>query len=172
MKKNGKRMLQAVCKEGCPWKLWATPMNPKDSMDHSWQIKTMVKCRNCSKAVANRNITSKWMAKYYIEKFMPEPNYTMRSLGYFQGHLLTAVEIDENDCLYLIVYAGVEGPYQWAQVTDMEPLLPPIISRPLEISTKRRILELDEVTNPKLNRGRMQANCTKYEKQDHNIRTC
>ncbi|KAK8610086.1 hypothetical protein V6N13_026630 [Hibiscus sabdariffa] len=27
-----------------------------------------------------RNITSKWMAKYYIDKFMFEPNYTMRSL--------------------------------------------------------------------------------------------
>ncbi|KAK8555746.1 hypothetical protein V6N13_069828 [Hibiscus sabdariffa] len=80
LKKNDNRRVQAVCKEGCPWKLWATPLNPKDSMDQTWQIKTMVNSHNCSKDVANRNITSKWMAKYYIGKFMSEPNYTMRSL--------------------------------------------------------------------------------------------
>ncbi|KAK8549264.1 hypothetical protein V6N13_008941 [Hibiscus sabdariffa] len=80
LKKNDNRRVQAVCKEGCPWKLWAAPLNPKDSMDQTWQIKTMVNSHNCSKAVANRNITSKWMANYYIGKFMSEPNYTMRSL--------------------------------------------------------------------------------------------
>ncbi|KAL4376245.1 hypothetical protein GQ457_02G030690 [Hibiscus cannabinus] len=80
LKKNDKRRLQAICKEGCPWKLWAAPLNPKDNMDQTWQIKTMVNSHNCSKPVANRNITSKWMAKYYIGKFMSEPNYTMRSL--------------------------------------------------------------------------------------------
>ncbi|KAK8696438.1 hypothetical protein V6N13_001573 [Hibiscus sabdariffa] len=80
LKKNDNRRLQALCKEGCPWKLWAAPMNPKDSEDHTWKIKTMVNCHTCSKSVSNSNITSKWMAKYYIGKFMSEPNYTLRSL--------------------------------------------------------------------------------------------
>ncbi|KAK8689666.1 hypothetical protein V6N13_088379 [Hibiscus sabdariffa] len=46
LKKNDKRRLQAVCKEGCPWKLWAAPLNPKDSMNQTWQIKTMVNSHN------------------------------------------------------------------------------------------------------------------------------
>ncbi|KAK8672002.1 hypothetical protein V6N13_110380 [Hibiscus sabdariffa] len=178
-------------------------MNPKDSNDQTWQIKTMVNCHTCSKSVSNSNITSKWMANYYIGKFMSEPNYTLRSLrhdvlhefgtlvspgkcgrardaalemiegnhkaqygriydylqelgstnpgttticyldlrlfrrmyvcpqackdgwkvgcrriigldgcflkGYFQGYLLTAVGIDANDCIYPIAYAVVES---------------------------------------------------------------
>ncbi|KAK8690553.1 hypothetical protein V6N13_074085 [Hibiscus sabdariffa] len=80
LKRNDNRRLQAICKEGCPWKLWAAPMNPKDSKDQTWQIKTMVNCHTCSKSVSNSNITSKWMANYYIGKFMSEPNYTLRSL--------------------------------------------------------------------------------------------
>ncbi|KAL4366263.1 hypothetical protein GQ457_05G026550 [Hibiscus cannabinus] len=80
LKRNGNRRLQAICKEGCPWKLRATPMNPKDSKNQTWQIKTMVNCHTCSKSVSNSNMTSKWMANYYIGKFTSEPNYTLRSL--------------------------------------------------------------------------------------------
>ncbi|KAK8656057.1 hypothetical protein V6N13_108616 [Hibiscus sabdariffa] len=80
LKKNENRRLQAICKEGCLWKLWAALINPKDSKDQTWQIKTMVNCHTCSKFVSNSNITSKWMTKYYIGKFMFELNYTLRSL--------------------------------------------------------------------------------------------
>ncbi|KAK8715879.1 hypothetical protein V6N13_043205 [Hibiscus sabdariffa] len=80
LKKNDNQRLQAICKEGCPWKLWVAPMNPKGSKDQTWQIKTTMNCHTCSKSVSNSNSTSKWMANYYIGKFMSEPNYTLRSL--------------------------------------------------------------------------------------------
>ncbi|KAK9035119.1 hypothetical protein V6N11_077168 [Hibiscus sabdariffa] len=44
----------------------------------------------------------------------------------------------------------LESSYQWAPVTDMEPILPPIIRRSRGRPTKRRRLEPDEVTKPKL----------------------
>ncbi|KAK8588928.1 hypothetical protein V6N12_023338 [Hibiscus sabdariffa] len=63
-----------------------------------------------------------------------------------------------NECYYnstqLAIYSNmitpIKGPYQWAPVTDMEPILPPIIRRPPGRPTKRRKLEPDEVTKPKL----------------------
>ncbi|KAK8661477.1 hypothetical protein V6N13_091079 [Hibiscus sabdariffa] len=85
-----------------------------------------------------------------------------------------------NECYHnsiqLAIYSNmitpIKGLYQWAPVTDMEPILPPIIRRPLGRPTKKRRLEPDEVTKPKLSRRGMQANCTKCGKQGHNRRTC
>ncbi|KAK8978584.1 hypothetical protein V6N11_055571 [Hibiscus sabdariffa] len=54
--------------------------------------------------------------------------------------------------IYSNMIAPIKGPYQWAPVTGMEPILPPIIRRPLGRPTKRRRLEPDEVTKPKLSR--------------------
>ncbi|KAK8474519.1 hypothetical protein V6N13_099674 [Hibiscus sabdariffa] len=80
--------------------------------------------------------------------------YSFFLKGYFQEYLLSAVGIDANDCIYLIAYAEVESLFQWDPVTDMEPILPPIIRRPLGRPVKKRKLEPDEVSNPKLSKRR------------------
>ncbi|KAL4324034.1 hypothetical protein GQ457_11G001980 [Hibiscus cannabinus] len=49
LQKNDTKRIQAVCQETCPWKLWAAPMNPKDIIDQTWQIKTLVDSHTCSK---------------------------------------------------------------------------------------------------------------------------
>ncbi|KAK8659640.1 hypothetical protein V6N13_029837 [Hibiscus sabdariffa] len=74
--------------------------------------------------------------------------------------------------IYSNMITPIKGPYQWAPITDMEPILPQIIRRPPGRPTKKRRLEPDEVTKPKLSRRGMQANCTKCGKQGHNKRTC
>ncbi|KAK8694272.1 hypothetical protein V6N13_071826 [Hibiscus sabdariffa] len=127
LKKNDKQRLQATCKEGCPWKLWTTPLNSKNNMSQTRQIKTMVNSHNCSKAVANRNITTKWMAKYYIGKFMSEPNHTMRSLVHDVLHEFGTLVftgkcgIDANYCIYPITYATVESEnmFSWHWFLDI-----------------------------------------------------
>ncbi|KAK8715877.1 hypothetical protein V6N13_043203 [Hibiscus sabdariffa] len=236
----------------------------------------MVNSHNCSKTVANRNITSKWMEKYYIGidandciypiAYAAVESENMSSWNWFLDILKTDLDIentfsivfmsdrqkglkeaiedlflnaDDRKCVrhmytnfkekhkgqalkdvvwkavratYLrefedamdqlkalskAAYNWIKGkdpsqwsrshfstrskcdmllnnhcPYQWAPVTDMEPILPPIIRRPLGRPTKRRRLEPYEVTKPKLSRRGMQANYTKCEKQGHNRRTC
>ncbi|KAK8711424.1 hypothetical protein V6N13_146706 [Hibiscus sabdariffa] len=57
----------------------------------------------------------------------------------------------------------IKGPFQWALVTDMEPILPPIIRRPQGRSAKKKKLEPGEVNNPKLSKRGQQGNCTKCE---------
>ncbi|KAK8659317.1 hypothetical protein V6N13_029523 [Hibiscus sabdariffa] len=133
LKVSDSARLQVVCMDGCPWMIWASRLNPKDSNDNTWQIKTFVGEHKCNKDTKNRNCTSKWLAREYIEKFIVEPNYSAKSLkqdvmrdhilqvprplicldgcflkGHYQGWLLAAVGIDANDCIYPLAYAAVE----------------------------------------------------------------
>ncbi|XP_040952768.1 uncharacterized protein [Gossypium hirsutum] len=78
--RNDKLRVKAVCALSCPWTLWASKLNPKDPMDGSWQIKTIVNHHKCSKVMKNKNITSKWMARHYLHKFQVDPNYSLTSL--------------------------------------------------------------------------------------------
>ncbi|KAK8574051.1 hypothetical protein V6N13_097045 [Hibiscus sabdariffa] len=61
-KKNDKRRLVAACKPGCPWILRASPKNPSDPLDTSWQIKTYVPEHRCVRDLKNKHVTSKWIA--------------------------------------------------------------------------------------------------------------
>ncbi|KAK8540585.1 hypothetical protein V6N13_027104 [Hibiscus sabdariffa] len=80
LKVNDSKRLQAVCKDGCPWMLWASRVSPKDSTNTSWQIKTYVGEHNCIRDVKNRNCTYRWVAKAYVDKFRVEPTYSTKSL--------------------------------------------------------------------------------------------
>ncbi|KAK8601564.1 hypothetical protein V6N12_051394 [Hibiscus sabdariffa] len=55
----------------------------------------------------------------------------------------------------------IKGPFQWTLVTDMEPILPPIIRRPPGRPAKKRKLEPGEVNNPKLSKRGQQGNYLK-----------
>ncbi|KAK8664155.1 hypothetical protein V6N13_083955 [Hibiscus sabdariffa] len=59
LKVNNSARLQVVCKDGCPWMIWASRLNSKDSNDNTWQIKTFVGEYKCNKDTKNRNCTSK-----------------------------------------------------------------------------------------------------------------
>ncbi|KAK8669404.1 hypothetical protein V6N13_106835 [Hibiscus sabdariffa] len=72
--------LQVMCKDGCPWMLWASRVSPKDSTNTSWQIKTYFGEHDCIRDVKNRNSTYKWVAKAYVDKFRVEPTYSTKSL--------------------------------------------------------------------------------------------
>ncbi|KAK8624307.1 hypothetical protein V6N13_065654 [Hibiscus sabdariffa] len=80
LKVNDSKRLQAVCKDGCPWMLWASRVSPKDCTNTSWQIKTYVGEHDYIRDVKNRNCTYKWVAKAYVDKFRVEPTYSTKSL--------------------------------------------------------------------------------------------
>ncbi|KAL4289499.1 hypothetical protein GQ457_14G002690 [Hibiscus cannabinus] len=74
-KKNDKRRLVTACKPGCPWILRASPKNPSDPLDTSWQIKTYVPEHICVRDLKNKHVTSKWIATEYFHKFLVDFNY-------------------------------------------------------------------------------------------------
>ncbi|KAK8639495.1 hypothetical protein V6N13_137871 [Hibiscus sabdariffa] len=79
LKRNDNRRIQAVCKAGCPWVLWASPVDLKEPCG-TWQIKSLVVEHRCLKEYKNPNITSKFMAKQYLDAFNIDPNYSAKSL--------------------------------------------------------------------------------------------
>ncbi|KAK8628406.1 hypothetical protein V6N13_064113 [Hibiscus sabdariffa] len=79
LKRNDNKRIQVVCKEGCPWVLWASPVDFKQPYG-SWQVKSLSDEHNCLKDHQNFNITSKFIAKQYLDAFHSGPNYSTRSL--------------------------------------------------------------------------------------------
>ncbi|KAK8626053.1 hypothetical protein V6N13_133705 [Hibiscus sabdariffa] len=69
---NDRRRLRAVCKDGCPWKLWALKT---DSETENFQIKTFNDVYTCSKVMKNKNITSKFLAKTYLHMWQRDRNF-------------------------------------------------------------------------------------------------
>ncbi|XP_052876217.1 uncharacterized protein LOC128282036 [Gossypium arboreum] len=76
--------------------------------------------------------------------------------------------------IYSHLINPVKGPMQWEHVRDMEPILPPIIRRPLgrPKQTRRKEVGEERKSGPKLSKIGQQANCTKCGKPGHNTRTC
>ncbi|KAK8612678.1 hypothetical protein V6N13_092789 [Hibiscus sabdariffa] len=79
LKRNENRRIQAVCKAGCPWVLWASPVDIKEPYG-TWQIKSLIVEHKCLKEYKNSNITSKFMAKQYLDTFHIDLNYSAKSL--------------------------------------------------------------------------------------------
>ncbi|KAG8479744.1 hypothetical protein CXB51_029261 [Gossypium anomalum] len=78
--KNDLRRLKAVCNEKCFWFIWASRLNPNDPTDQTWQIRTSNPNHTCSKVYKNRNVTSAWIGEQYKEKFIADPEYSLKSL--------------------------------------------------------------------------------------------
>ncbi|XP_016676269.1 uncharacterized protein [Gossypium hirsutum] len=78
--KNDLRRLKAVCNEKCSWFIWASKLNPNDPTDQTCQIRSSNPNHTCSKVYKNRNVTSSWIGEQYKEKFIADPDYSLKSL--------------------------------------------------------------------------------------------
>ncbi|XVF46934.1 hypothetical protein PTKIN_Ptkin03bG0068200 [Pterospermum kingtungense] len=78
--RNDKLRVQAKCIGDCPWHIWAGKLKLKDQQDPTWQIKTYCSKHTCLKPMTNRNMTSDWIAKHYLQKFVIDPKYSLMSL--------------------------------------------------------------------------------------------
>ncbi|KAK8613266.1 hypothetical protein V6N13_101033 [Hibiscus sabdariffa] len=79
LKRNDNRRIQAVCKAGCPWILWASPVHFKEPYG-TWKIKSLTGEHRCLREYKNSNVTARFMAKQYLDKFFTDPNYSSKSL--------------------------------------------------------------------------------------------
>ncbi|KAE8681841.1 hypothetical protein F3Y22_tig00111303pilonHSYRG00061 [Hibiscus syriacus] len=79
-KVNDNKRLQAICREGCPWKLWASPLHSHDFDSNTWQIKTYESEHTCAKLLKNKNVSYRFIGMKYIQKFMSDMNYSLTSL--------------------------------------------------------------------------------------------
>ena len=64
-KRNNKQRFEAVCEEGCPWKLVAV----NDNRTQSFLVKTLIAEHTCEKVWDVKELTAPFLATKYVEKF-------------------------------------------------------------------------------------------------------
>jgi len=73
-KPNDKKRCKAVCGKGCGWYIWCDAM-VRDP--HTFQIKSGQFEHSCTKEHNIRQVTSKWLAKTYLEMFRANPGWNL-----------------------------------------------------------------------------------------------
>ncbi|WOL20256.1 hypothetical protein Cni_G29060 [Canna indica] len=71
-----KRMMEAQCAMGCPWRIFASWM--KRVM--TFMIKSYNSEHKCSRNMRNRQATVSWIANYYLEIFRRNPNWSVQEM--------------------------------------------------------------------------------------------
>ena len=77
--KNDKRRVRYVCKYDikCPWYVYASVMDD----EIGFQVRTMNKTHNCPVSFTNKQVTAKWCASKYQEKWKNQPNWNITSFA-------------------------------------------------------------------------------------------
>ncbi|KAL4333122.1 hypothetical protein GQ457_07G014560 [Hibiscus cannabinus] len=98
LKRTDSKRVHVICKEGCPWYIWASRVDPKDRMNPTCQIKSYNEEHKCMMALENKNVTYKWLAKTYLEKYRDDPTYSSRQLKKDVMHDLV-YKVSASKCL-------------------------------------------------------------------------
>ncbi len=73
--KSEKRRLRAKCAEGCPWTLYATPVE-----GGMVQIKTYIGDHSCIKVFKSKHTKFGWIAQTYLENVRSDPDISITAL--------------------------------------------------------------------------------------------
>ncbi|GMY24503.1 putative Mutator transposable element [Fagus crenata] len=90
-KKNEPKRVRVICEEGYDWRMHA--IWKKDS--NSFQIIKLVKEHSCAKAFHNRQETSKWVARVFLEKFRLDPNMKLLAI---KASIMEQYEVEISMC--------------------------------------------------------------------------
>jgi hypothetical protein len=90
-KKNEPKRVRVICEEGYDWRMHA--IWKKDSS--SFQIIKLVKEHSCAKAFHNRQVTSKWVARVFLEKFRLDPNMKLLAI---KASIMEQYEVEISMC--------------------------------------------------------------------------
>ncbi|KAM7510789.1 hypothetical protein LguiB_009664 [Lonicera macranthoides] len=73
-KKNESSRIRAVCRDGCPWLLFASKMSESRNM----QIKTLNEEHKCNRQFRNTHVNSRWLSEQYMDTFRANPKIPMK----------------------------------------------------------------------------------------------
>ncbi|KAL8459216.1 hypothetical protein ACS0TY_036622 [Phlomoides rotata] len=74
--RSSKKMLEVVCVEGCPFRLYASVIHREQVVC----IKTLVHEHICTREMRNRQATAAWLAEEYMSMFETNPNWTPQQM--------------------------------------------------------------------------------------------
>ncbi|KAL3502854.1 hypothetical protein ACH5RR_037303 [Cinchona calisaya] len=68
--KNESKMITAKCAKGCSWRIHASKIRGETT----FQIKTLSRTHTCGREYNNEHVTSRYLAKKYLDKLRDEPD--------------------------------------------------------------------------------------------------
>ncbi|XP_028778511.1 uncharacterized protein LOC114735021 [Neltuma alba] len=71
--RSEKRLLKAICEEGCPFTLYAS----RDGNNVGYKVKTLCNEHRCCRVFKNPRASVKWLAEHFKEKIQERPNYSI-----------------------------------------------------------------------------------------------
>ncbi|XP_028793439.1 uncharacterized protein LOC114749123 [Neltuma alba] len=71
--RSEKRLLKAICEEGCPFTLYAS----RDGNNVGYKVKTLCNEHWCGRVFKNPRASVKWLAKHFKEKIQERLNYSI-----------------------------------------------------------------------------------------------
>ncbi|KAK1361483.1 hypothetical protein POM88_045957 [Heracleum sosnowskyi] len=77
IKRNDFKRMQAKCREGCKWELWASRLNN----DEAFQIKTYKRQHNCIIMSKQRMVKSDWLAKKFGSTIRSNPRWKLKDFA-------------------------------------------------------------------------------------------
>ena len=81
------------CLEGCPWRIYAS----LDQMKEYFVVKSLNNYHTCSKATRNSQVTYKWIANHFLDKF--RTNYDWKSVDIMREiHEQLGVKVSRQTC--------------------------------------------------------------------------
>ncbi|WOL03985.1 hypothetical protein Cni_G12706 [Canna indica] len=68
--------METKCAMGCPWRIYGSWMK----RDLTFIVKSYNDEHICSRNMTNRQATTRWMSKYYVEKFRRNTNWSVKEM--------------------------------------------------------------------------------------------
>ncbi|KAJ1693179.1 hypothetical protein LUZ63_009877 [Rhynchospora breviuscula] len=76
-KKNDTVRVKAICKNGCPWNIWASQMG---NGTENVQVKTYNPSHTCSNEHNIKFLSVHWLVKKYLDTFRADPNWSLSGI--------------------------------------------------------------------------------------------
>ncbi|CAN1346184.1 hypothetical protein LINPERPRIM_LOCUS40674 [Linum perenne] len=92
-KKSCKTKLEAICREKCGWRVYASWHGKKEA----FMLKTVGKPHSCPQKLRNKQATSKWIANTFLERFRLNPNWDVKQM-IVELNVNHALEVSYKKC--------------------------------------------------------------------------
>ncbi|KAL4362749.1 hypothetical protein GQ457_04G007640 [Hibiscus cannabinus] len=168
LKVNDSARVQAVCKDGC----W-----PRNAGGQRWEVSAGFEDQHAVNLEAQTCTCRKWDLTYVY--FVGIPCIHVASVIL---HIGARSEDFVNSCyrketqlkIYSHMVKPLRGPKQWSHYQTDEPILPPVIRRPVGRPQTKRRNEPDEPVKAtgRLAKLGVQMTCSKCGSKGHNKRSC
>ncbi|XP_050227587.1 uncharacterized protein LOC126677148 [Mercurialis annua] len=114
--------IEGVCSDGCIWRLYASRINS----EKTFRIRKLESKHTCHRALINRQATSEWVAKEFIQRFRRNPSYAPNDMILDIKQKYNGLTVSKSTCYrardiaMYIIQGSLESHYEKFRAYDAE----------------------------------------------------